>query len=215
MASCISILFDRRLEMNRRCLILLLLACPFAVPFVVSAQSVDGATATSAAVVPAEASQFDFLLGQWELEVHPKVSGLVAMIHGTPRLVGTWKAARTADGQGVEDEMRIVDASGNPVSLSRALRTYVKTEARWKVSGTDVTHSSTSEATGQWLGGEMRLDGRSTDAGGKLVLTRTRYTNIARDSFRMEQDRSADNGQSWDDAVITIEARRAAATATP
>ena len=43
---------------------------------------------------PAEAAQFDFLVGQWELEVTPKVGGLGAMIHGAPRLVGSWKAWR-------------------------------------------------------------------------------------------------------------------------
>jgi hypothetical protein len=185
----------------------------FASPISAIAQHAGAAAAMPASSAPGEAGQFDFLLGQWELDVHPKVSGLVAMIHGTPRLVGTWKAQRSSDGLGIEDELSIMDASGNPISLSRALRTYVKSEQRWKVSGTDVTHATTSEASGQWLAGEMRLDGRSTDADGKLVLTRTRYTNITLDGFRMLQDRSIDNGESWNEAVLTIDARRVAATA--
>lgn len=184
-------------------------------PVVTLAQHSDEAAAASSGSTPAEAKQFDFLLGKWQIEVRPKVSGLAAMIHGAPRLVGTWKASRTADGLGVEDEMRIMDASGNPISLSRALRTYSKTDARWKISGTDVTHASSSEATGQWHGGEMHLDGRSTDAEGKLMLTRTRYTNITTDGFRMQQDRSTDSGQTWEEGSLTIDAKRAATTATP
>jgi len=82
----------------------LVLTCPVAA---VAQHSGDAMAAVSSA--PAETKQFDFLLGQWQLEVHPKVSSLVAIIHGAPRLVGTWKAERSPDGLGVDDEMRIVD----------------------------------------------------------------------------------------------------------
>ena len=167
-----------------------------------------------AGAAPVEARQFDFLLGLWQLDVHPKVGGLVAMIHGSPRLVGTWKASRAADGLGVDDELRIVDGSGNPISLNRMHRTWVKSEGRWKISTVDVTHSSTSESAGAWRGGEMQLNGRYTDADGRPTLTRTRYYNITANGFRMQQDRSTDNGHSWDEAVLTIDARRVAAVAT-
>jgi hypothetical protein len=162
---------------------------------------------------PVEARQFDFLLGSWQLDVHPKVSGLVAMIHGTPRLVGTWKASRSADGLGVDDELRIVDGSGNPISLNRTHRIWVKSEGRWNVSAFDVTHSSASKSTGTWHAGEMQLNGHYTDAGGRPTLTRTRYYNITANGFRMQQDRSTDNGQSWDEAVLTIDARRVSSVA--
>jgi hypothetical protein len=168
--------------------------------------------ATSTGAAPAEAKQFDFLLGQWELEVHPKVSGLAAMIHGTPRLVGTWKAWRAADG--IEDETRIVDASGNPTSLSRAQRIYAAAEGLWKISGHDVTRGRSSEATGKWQDGEMHVDGYFTDADGK-TLTRTRYYGISADGFHTQQDRSSDNGQTWEEGSLTIDAKRVAATATP
>src|SRR5262245_40799697 len=52
-----------------------------------------------------EASQFDFLVGQWELVVTPKVNSLAAKIHGAPTFLGTWKAWRAVDGFGVEDEL--------------------------------------------------------------------------------------------------------------
>lgn len=188
----------------------LVLTCPLTA----LAQQVDTAAGTAVGTAPAESRQFDFLLGQWELEVHPKVSGLAAMIHGAPRLVGTWKAWRAADGLGIEDEMRIVDGSGNPISLNRAQRSYVPAEGLWKISGHDVTRGRSSDSTGKWLGGEMHVDGQFTDADGK-TLTRTRYYGITADSFHMQQDRSSDNGQSWEEGSLTIDAKRVAATATP
>jgi len=184
-------------------------------PVAAFAQHTPPAAAPGGATAPAEAKQFDFMLGQWELEVHPKVSGLAAMIHGAPKLVGTWKAWRVLDGLGIEDEMRIVDASANPISLSRALRIYAKADARWKVGGVDATRGRVSESSGQWQNGEMRLEGRATDAEGKPVITRTRYFEISADAFRMQQDRSSDGGQTWDEAVLSIDARRTAASASP
>ena len=166
------------------------------------------------AAAPAEARQFDFLLGQWELEVHPKVSGLAAIIHGTPRLVGSWKAWRAASGLVIEDEMRIVDASGNPISLNRAQRVYAATARLWSISGHDVTRGRTSEASGKWQDGEMHVDGHYTDAGGD-ILTHTRFYGITADAFHMQQDRSTDNGQTWEKGSLTIDAKRVPATLAP
>jgi len=174
----------------------------------------DGtATSESAGATSPEIRQFDFLVGEWEIEVHPKVSGLAAMIHGVPRLVGTWKAWRAFDGLGVEDELRIVDASGNPISLIHSLRIYAKAEGHWNVSGLDAYRARLSDATGQWKGSEMDMNGHGVDAEGKPFVSRTRYFNITPDGFRMQQDRSADNGQSWDEAVVTVDAKRATAPA--
>lgn len=185
------------------------------VPHVAVAQHAGEAQVSSSTVASAEARQFDFLLGQWDLQVHPKVSSLVAMIHGAPKLGGTLKAWRILDGAGVEDEMRIVDASANPISSSRVLRIYAKADGRWKVSGVDATHGHLSESSGQWQNGEMRLEGRATNAEGKLVITRTRYFEITSDTFRMQQDRSSDNGETWEEAVLAIEAKRTAPSASP
>lgn len=160
--------------------------------------------------VPPEAAQFDFLVGQWELEVTPKVGGLVAMIHGTPRLVGSWKAWKAFDGHGVDDELRIVDASGNPRSLSHSQRVFDAKARRWLVSGLDVYRARFGSSSGQWQGGEMRLEGSGQTHDGKPVLTRTRFYEISADGFRMRQDRSTDNGASWEEGTLTVVARRVA-----
>lgn len=190
----------------------ILLAIALVLPLGASAQH-DPVPAAAAA--PAEARQFDFLLGQWDLDVHLKVGGLAAMIHGTPKLVGTWKAWPIFDGQGIEDEMRIVDVSGNTLSLVRALRMYVKSAQQWKIGALDITHERSSQSSAHWRNGEMLVEGQFTEAEGKPTLTRTRYTNISGDAFRMQQDRSTDNGQSWDEDVLTIDAKRVAASASP
>jgi hypothetical protein len=183
-----------------------------AFPFAAIAQSAAPVPASAASVAPGETRQFDFLLGQWELVVHPKVSGLAALIHGAPKLLGTWKAWRA--GADIEDEIRIVDGSGNPLSSNHSLRTWDAARNRWRISGRDSSKGRTSEATGQWQGGEMHLDGQFTDGDGK-TLTRTRYYDISTDSFQMSQDRSSDNGQTWEEDTLIIDAKRVAATATP
>jgi len=60
----------------------------------------------------------------------------------------------------------------------------------------------------------MRLDGNGTDSESKPFLSRTRYFGITPDAFRMQQDRSSDNGLTWDEATLVIEAKRVAGTAT-
>jgi hypothetical protein len=174
----------------------------------------DTAPAMPATSAPAEARQFDFLIGQWELEVKPKINGLAAMIHGAPKLSGSWKAWRALDGFGVEDELRIADASGNPMSLNLALRVFDRNERRWAVVGVDAYRARVSQSSAQWQDGEMRITGTGVDSEGKTYMSRTRYFAIASDAFRMQQDRSYDNGQSWDEATLVVEARRVAAAAS-
>ncbi|MEO6277133.1 hypothetical protein [Roseateles sp.] len=168
----------------------------------------------AAAGAPAEAAQFDFLVGQWELEVAPKASGLVAMIHGTPKLVGSWKAWRSFDGYGLDDELRIVDASGNPLSLNHSQRVFDAKAKRWLVSGLDVYRARFGSASGQWQGGEMRLEGSGQSAEGKPVLTRTRFFEITPERFKMRQDRSLDNGATWEEGTLTVVAKRISRKAT-
>jgi hypothetical protein len=202
------------IAMNKK-LSLLLLTVVLALPNTGLAQQHGSGGATPPPTsAPAEAKQFDFLIGQWELEVKPKVNSLAAMIHGAPKLVGSWKAWRGFDGFGVEDELRIVDASGNPMSLNQALRVYDRNQNRWTIVGLDIYRARISNSTAQWQGGEMRLDSNGTDSEGKPYLSRTRYFGITADAFRMQQDRSSDNGQTWDEATLVIEAKRVAATAT-
>ena len=188
-------------------LLLLLAAAPS------HAQHGGGASAMPATAAPADARQFDFLIGQWELEVRPKVSGLAAMIHGAPRLLGSWKAWRAFDGFGVQDELRIMDSSGNPQSLTSSQRVYAEAERQWKISTLNVYQARYSTSTARWQNGEMQTSGQGTDAEGKDYQSRTRYFEIGKDAFKMTQDRSYDEGNTWDEGVLAIDAKRVSATA--
>jgi hypothetical protein len=198
--------------MHRRQLAALLLLCS-APTFALAQQHSNARPAPPANSPPKEATQFDFLVGQWALTVTPKVSSLAARIHGAPKLLGTWKAWRAFDGFGIEDELRIVDRSGNPSSLSHAMRVYNGAERRWEVTAVDVYRARPSAATAVAQNGEVVQSGRGVDSEGKEYLTRTRFFGITPTAFRYQQDRSSDGGRTWDDGVLKIEAKRVAASA--
>jgi hypothetical protein len=190
------------------------LVLPFAialaavVPAGVTQAQHGGAGAGAVAAVPAEAAQFDFLIGHWELEISPKVGGLAAMIHGTPKLTGSWKAWKAFDGHGLDDELRIVDASGNPVSLAYSQRIFDTKTRLWLVNGLDVYRARFGSSSGTWQDGELRLEGSGRSNDGKPMLTRTRFMEITADRFKMRQDRSHDNGATWEEGILTVVAKR-------
>lgn len=184
-----------------------------AAPATLPAQHRAGGTTTRALAAPREAAQFDFLIGEWELLVRPKVSGLAARIHGAPRLLGTWKAWKAFDGFGIEDELRIIDASGNPSSLSHTVRVFDAAARRWTMTALDVYRTRFSAATAVWQNGEMVSTHEGTDAEGKPMVVRSRFLDITAGSFRYQQDRSSDGGRTWNDGVLTIDAKRVAPAA--
>ncbi len=153
---------------------------------------------------------FDFMLGAWSLDVHVKVSSLAALIHGAPKLSGTLKVRRTPEG--LEDELAVVDASGNPRSTSRSRRVYDATSARWNISNIDAYDVRQGSAQGRQEAGEMRVDGSYTE-GSEKTLTRSRYFAVTADAFRFTQDRSYDDGATWDEGVFAYDAKRIAAAA--
>ena len=188
--------------------ILALVALPGSLP----AQHRPAAGQTPPAA-PGEARQHDFLIGQWELTVRVPPSGLAQRIHGTPRLSGTWKAWRAFDGFGIEDELRITDAAGNPTSFSHAMRWYDRATRTWQVANLDVYRSRLVTTTAEWRDNVMTMLTRGTDAEGKPVLFRSRFHDITPNSFRWQQDRSSDDGKRWTEGILRIEAKRVAATA--
>jgi hypothetical protein len=193
-----------------RRLILVIIAALFTAG---SARAQHGGSAPPVRTAPREVSQFNFLIGQWDLEVKPAAVGLAQKIHGVPKLVGTWKAWRALDGFGLEDELRVTDRSGNPILLSHAVRYYDSTARTWKSSTIDVYRGVWTSAIAQMRGAEMITSSRGTDAEGKPYLARGRYEDVKPDSFRFVQENSSDNGKTWSEN-LTIEAKRAAAAAS-
>lgn len=176
-------------------------------------QAQHGASPPPNRVAPAIASQFAFLVGQWELVVKPAATTLGQRVHGVPELTGLWKCWRAFDGWGVEDELRITDRSGNPVSLTHAMRFLDPKTSTWKITTLDVYRGVFNPSDAQLRNGEMTVVSRGTGSDGKAYLSRGRYTDVDRDSFRLVQERSLDNGRSWK-ANLTIDAKRVAAAAS-
>jgi hypothetical protein len=162
---------------------------------------------------PREAMQFDFLIGQWEIVAQPRISGLAAKIHGSPKFPGIWKAWRAFDGFGIEDEVRLTDRSGNPYALTHTLRIYDRAAQQWVVTALDVYRSKFTTAQGEWRDGAMHVRSQGTDSEGKAWIARTRFHDITATSFRMQQDRSFDDGRTWTEGHLEIEAKRVATVA--
>jgi hypothetical protein len=166
-----------------------------------------GDAAPSVAPPPAEAKQFDFLAGQWKLTVTPRVSSLGALIHGVPKLAGTWTGWRALDGWGIEDDLRITDASGNPKSLLHSVRLYDAKAHRWALSNIDVYRATFISSTAALIGGAMTVSSHGTDTEGKTYLSRGRYTSITPAAFHFTQERSYDDGRTWE-TYLTVRAKR-------
>ena len=178
-----------------------------------AARAQHGGAQEASARPPREAGQYDFLVGQWSLVVTPKVSGLVAAIHGVPKMRGTWKAWRALDGWGVEDELRIVDESGNPRALTHSLRTYDPASSRWLLAAVDAYRHRVTQAAATWSGAEMVSAGQGVDGDGKSYASRARISRVTPTSFRYQLDRSYDGGRTWDEAYLVIDATRTSAVA--
>lgn len=165
--------------------------------------------AGAAGVAAPEARQFDFLIGQWQVSGEVKTSGLVALIHGRPKLVGSWKAWQVADGHTIEDDLTLTDAAGNPSSAVHYTRTFSREENCWKITGRNTKTGSAPPATARWQGDEMLMMGSGTSPDGKRYRSRTHFAAITPVSFRVVQDRSYDDGKTWEAAAVTLDVRRA------
>ena len=162
---------------------------------------------------PRDASQFSFMIGAWALEVKPKATSLAARIHGAPKMQGTWKAWRALEGWGIQDELRITDASGNPVALTHFVRVFDPSLRRWSVSALDVYRAKFTASTAQRQGNEILTSAQNVVVDGKPALSRARITDVTPNGFRYHQDRSTDGGRTWTEDVVVIDARRTAAVA--
>jgi hypothetical protein len=172
-----------------------------------------GSAPRSQTTAPAEAAQFAFLVGQWEVTVTPKINSLAARIHGSPTYVGTWKAWWAIDRFGVEDELRIMDRSGNPNSLTYTMRFYDAAQSRWTQTALDVYRARYVSAVGEMKGSELVMTSVGKDAEGKSYVQRSRFFDITPTSFSFQADRMLSGERTWDTAVLKIDARRVAAVA--
>ena len=173
----------------------------------------SGGSAAAIPPVPAEASQFDFLVGEWKVVAGPAVTTLAMRVHGAPELAGTWKAWRAFDGWGIEDELRLSDKSGNPNTLGHSMRAYDPAARHWLISALDPYRSVLSSSVAEWHNGEMLVTGSGTGADGRAYTTRSTFSAIKPASFHFLQERSYDGGRTWGAPGVKIDATRTRTTA--
>lgn len=155
---------------------------------------------------PAESAQFDFLVGEWDLEMTSKAP------NAPPRITGTWKAHKAFDGFGIIDEWRMLGPAGETFTLAATFRIYDPRLERWTLRLLNVFQARWEEQSARWEDGQMRLEWAGTDQAGRPFRMRARYFDIRADRFSWRADRSYDDGRTWVEDFLTIEATRRATT---
>ena len=148
---------------------------------------------------PPEASQFEFLIGTWDIVSEPNIPGV------PERVRGRWTAQRSADGFMVVDEYRVFDDQGETVYLGETYRVFNPSKKRWEFRFVEPFSGTWHEGTGVKVGDEMHLM-QGTPQGG--AMSKIRYYDIRPDRFSWVSERSRDGGKTWTKGT-RIEATRA------
>ena len=156
--------------------------------------------------VPAEASQFDFLLGEWETRsMRYRADGSEIGGYG-----GSWRARKLHSGRILLDEFTACLDDGSEISTMATLRTFSTATQRWEMTFL-IAHQAQliTSFSGVFEEGEMRLEGAGRTLGGEAVQARVRFHDITDESFEWENRVSLDGGATWY-RDNTISARRTA-----
>jgi hypothetical protein len=143
---------------------------------------------------PKEASQFDFLLGEWNARTtRYRTDG--SEIGG---YAGTWRARHLHDARMVLDEFTARLDDGSEISYMATLRTFSTATHRWEMTFL-IAHQPQLITTfsGIFEDGEMRLDGSGRTLAGGPVAARVRFFDITPTSFQWENRVSLDEGATW------------------
>ena len=155
--------------------------------------------------VPKEASQFDFLLGEWDARTtryRPDGSAIGGY-------AGNWRAHHLHDGRVILDEFTARLDDGSEISYMATLRTFSTGTQRWEMTFLIAHQPQLITAfSGIFKDGEMKLDGSGHTLAGQPVLARVRFFDITPTSFQWENRVSLDEGATWY-RDSTISARRA------
>ena len=154
---------------------------------------------------PKEASQFDFLLGDWTARAKRyRPDGSEIGGYG-----GTWRARHLHDARMVLDEFTARLDDGSEISYMATLRTFSTATQRWEMTFL-LAHQPQliTSFSGIFEDGEMKLDGSGRTLAGEPVIARVRFFDITPRSFQWENRVSLDGGATWN-RDSTISAQRA------
>jgi hypothetical protein len=134
-------------------------------------------TATSNPGAAPAARQFDFWLGDWDLTWDGG--------HGTNRI------RSVLGGRVIEEQFHSADMTLDGMSVS----VYDEALDRWQQTWVD-SQGSYIHLTGGWQGDRMELRAERL-RGGRVVLLRMVFDQIAADRLEWSWERSEDAGQTW------------------
>lgn len=144
--------------------------------------------------VPAESSQLDFLLGDWEATTaRYRADGSEIASYG-----GTWSARPLRDGRVILDEFTARLDDGGELSYMATLRTFSPETGRWEMTFL-IAHQPQRirSFSGALEAGEFHATGRGVGLDGRPVSARVRFFEISPVGFRWENRVSLDGGDSW------------------
>jgi len=151
------------------------------------------------------AEAFDFLLGEWEIEMLVMPPGATA----GRRAISTVR--HILDGAALLDEIRHIDESGHVNFRGASFRTYVPDSDRWYVVWMMANVEGYTELRAEVVDSEVRTTGQGRDSGGGLI-ERGRYHDISVHGYSFTLDRSYDGGKTWIQPIVSFRAARRKAT---
>ena len=169
-----------------------------------TASPLDAQTAPKRTAEQIEASykahqdEFDYLLGDWEFTAVSKEWG---------KMRGLWSAVRLVEGQ-ILDEYRIVGDKGETIYVTTTVRAYNAVLDRWELIGMDEGNGLNDVGTARRVGSEMHIEQKFGVMSPNPTIRKIRYYAIRPDGFSWTSDLSRDNGKTWIQNELQIEARR-------
>lgn len=151
--------------------------------------------------MPGSSNAFDFLLGDWDVE-------MLAMPEGsTVGRRANLNVRRILDGAALLDEIRHVDETGEVNFRGATFRTYLLDSDRWYVLWMMANIEGCTELEARVVDGEVHTAGKGRDPMGELI-ERGRYYDIDDDAFSFTLERSNDAGKTWIRPFVSFRAIR-------
>jgi len=147
------------------------------------------------------ANAFDFLLGEWEIDMLVLPEGATVGRHAVSSV------RSILGGAALFDEIRHLDENGAVNFQGASFRTYVPDADHWYVVWMMANVEGYSELRARLVEGEVRTTGEGHDPGGRLV-ERGRYYDISDAGYSFTLDRSYDGGATWIRPFVTYRATR-------
>ncbi len=154
---------------------------------------------------PEELAQFDFLVGRWLCEITIRNPDGVEERHQA-----TLVARYILDGYVIADEYRQIDSGGTMVRFGATYRSFDPAAGGWVMKWHDALNSTWLDLGPADLGGVEVRDDTITfkHRYPPDILVRITFSNISNDRFTWRADNSTDDGETWDEGIMVMEASR-------